>query len=120
MDVAPVFVDVDSNGVARFAVDAFETRSGIWCARRAALCCPQLTGVSLCREPRCRAIRELASGVGRRLAEHVLRRHSRDFARDARWRNCAGPGGMPRCAVAPGHEQLCELWKTFTIERRTW
>lgn len=78
-----MFADVDSNGVAGFAMDAFETRSGIWCARRAALCRPQLTGVS-CREPRCRAIGELASGVGQRLAEHVLRRHSRDFARDAR------------------------------------
>jgi len=42
MDVVPVFADVDSNGVAGFAMDAFETRSGIWCARRAALCRPQL------------------------------------------------------------------------------
>lgn len=111
-----MFADVDSNGVAGVAMDAFETRSGIWCARCAVPCCPQMTSVSFCGEPRCRASREVASSV-ERLAERAPRGHMRDFAIDARI--CAGAGEISRCFVAPGHEQLCELWKTFTIERRT-
>src|SRR5690348_14828425 len=114
MDVVPLFADVDSNRVVGVAMDAFGTRSGIWFARRAAPCCPQTSGVSPCGEPRCWAIRELASGVGWRLIERAPPRYSRDFAPDTwRW-NCVGPGAVPRCSVAPGHEQLCELWKTFT------
>jgi hypothetical protein len=119
MDVVPVFADVDLNGVAGFAIDAFETRSGISYARRAALRRPPTASVSLCGEPRCRAIKEFASGVGWMLDERVPRGQWRDLALDAGQPGCAGSGGTPRCAVAPGHEQLCELWKTFTVERRT-
>jgi len=113
MDVVPLLADVDANGVVGFAMDAFGTRSGIRFAR-AAICRPQMVGVSFCGEPRCRAIREVASSVGWRLAERAPHGHPRDFALDTRPRSRAGPGGALRCSVAPGHEQLCELWKTFT------